>query len=160
MESETKENELMEFLKMLNDLTTSFPDILNNYFDENGLKNEYKYEKYYQLVLIDKTIKNNLEIIIDKFQDLKNEKDDEEIKQFILIVGDAIDKLLQECADFSLLFYTLTVDVMLVLSNTSSMDESILLTDAQNLVAKYYLFVEKIENYKTQITKFLNYYYD
>ena len=49
---------------------------------------------------------------------------------------------------------------MLSLSKTSAIDDSTLLTDAQNLVAKYYMFVEKIEDYKIQITKFSNYYYD
>ena len=160
MENKIEENQLIEFLKMLNDLTTSFPDILNNYFDENGLKKEYRNERYYQLVLIDKTIKNNLEVIADKFNILKNEQKDDEIKQFILIAWDSVDKLLKECADFSLLFYTLTIDVMLSLSKTSAIDDSTLLTDAQNLVAKYYMFVEKIEDYKIQITKFSNYYYD
>ena len=160
MENKIEENQLIEFLKMLNDLTTSFPDILNNYFDENGLKKEYRNERYYQLVLIDKTIKNNLEVIADKFNILKNEQKDDEIKQFILIAGDSVDKLLKECADFSLLFYTLTIDVMLSLSKTSAIDDSTLLTDAQNLVAKYYMFVGKIEDYKIQITKFSNYYYD
>ena len=160
MENKIEENQLIEFLKMLHDFTTSFPDILNNYFDENGLKKEYRHERYYQLVLIDKTIKNNLEVIADKFNILKNEQKDDEIKQFILIAGDSVDKLLKECADFSLLFYTLTIDVMLSLSKTSAIDDSTLLTDAQNLVAKYYMFVEKIEDYKIQITKFSNYYYD
>ena len=160
MENKIEENQLIEFLKMLNDLTTSFPDILNNYFDENGLKKEYRNERYYQLVLIDKTIKNNLEVIADKFNILKNEQKDDEIKQFILIAGDSVDKLLKECADFSLLFYTLTIDVMKKKKKTSAIDDSTLLTDAQNLVAKYYMFVEKIEDYKIQITKFSNYYYD
>lgn len=157
MELETKENELMEFLQMLNDLTTSFPDILNNYFDENGLKREYREEKYQEIVIIDTTIKNNLEIITNKFQDIKNENDNEKVKNFNLIVGNTIDKLLQECTDFSLLFYTLTVDVILV---KNGMNEDTLLIDASNLVKKYYMFVEKIKEYKNKITIFFNCYYN
>ena len=155
--SKVKEEQLMEFLKMVDDVVGSFPDIMNNYFDENGLKSEYRNEKYNEIVLIDKTLKNNLMVIGETKEGIKEETEDERIKDFYLIVGNELENLLQECADFSLLFYTLITDVMLC---KVGMSEEILLQDAQNLLRKYEMFVEKIKPFKSKITIFLDRYYD
>lgn len=155
--SKLKERQLMEFLKMVDDVVGSFPDIMNNYFDENGLKNEYKNEKYQELVMIDNSLKNNLIEIGETKEGIKEETEDDLIKSFYLIVGNALDALLQECTDFSLLFYTLINDVLLC---KVGMNEDILLQDTQNLLRKYNIFVEKIEPFKNEMTKFMNCYYD
>lgn len=155
--SNVKESQLMEFLKMVDDTVGSFPDIMNNYFDENGLKREFRDEKYNELVTIDKTIKNNLTVIGETKEAIKEESEDERIINFYLIVGEELEDLLKECVDFSILFYTLITDVLLC---KIGMNEDILLQDAQNLLKKYYIFVEKIEPFKNKISLFLNCYYD
>ncbi len=40
------------------------------------------------------------------------------------------------------------------------MNEDVLLQDAQNLLRKYYMFVEKIKPLKNKITIFINRYYE
>lgn len=155
--SEAKEKQLMEFLEMIADLVGTFPDIMNNYFDENGLKNEYKNEKYSELVIIDATLKNNLMKIGEIKGNMQKETEDERIKDFCLIVGNALENLLQECTDFSLLFYTLITDVLLC---KAGMDEETLLQDVQNLIRKYDMFVKKIGPFKSELKTFWGCYYD
>lgn len=155
--SKEKEQELLIFLKDFSDLFSSFPDILNNYFDEQGLKNEYKNEKYHEIVLINKTIKHNLEILSEANAKIKAEKEDERMVNFQLIVGSEVDNLLKECTDFSILFHTLVSDILLT---KIGMNDETLMEDARNMCKKYFMFVEKLEAFKEKLQLFLNCYYD
>ena len=155
--SKLKENQLMDFLKNVDEVVGSFQDIMNNYFDENGLKKEYRIEKYNELVVLDNNLKNKLISINETKEGIEEETEDERIKDFYLIVGKELDKLLKECTNFSILFYILITDVLLC---KVGMNEDVLLQDAQNLLRKYYMFVEKIKPLKNKITIFINRYYE
>ena len=154
--SKLKENQLMDFLKNVDEVVGSFPDIMNNYFDENGLKKEYRKNKYNELVALDNNLKNKLILINETKEGIEEETEDERIKDFYLIVGKELEELLKECTDFSILFYALITDVLLC---KVGMNEDVLLQDAQNLLRKYYMFVEKIKPFKDKITIFINRYY-
>ena len=146
-----------KFIKQLSELSGAIAYIMENYFDMTGVKKEYQKEKYSELVKIDEILKNKLETINPDFQELKEEKEFEKTVNFILIVGEEVENLMQECADFSILYYTLAVDIMLL---NSGMVQNPLPQDIKNLIQKYYMFVEKLDKYKDKLMTFLNCYYD
>lgn len=152
-----REQKLIKFIKQLSEITNAIAYIMENYFDMTGVKKEYQNEKYNELVVIDEILKNNLEAISPDFQELKEEKKFDKTVNFILIVGEEIEDLMQECADFSILFYTLVVDIML---SNSGMPQNPLPQDSKNLIQKYYMFVKKLDKYKNKLMTFLNCYYD
>lgn len=152
-----REQKLIRFIKKLSEITNAIAYIMENYFDMTGVKREYQIEKYSELVAIDEILKNKLEAISPDFQELKEEKEFDKTVNFILIVGEEIENLMQECADFSILYYTLVVDIMLL---NSGMPQNPLPQDIKNLIQKYYMFVEKLDKYKDKLMTFLNCYYD
>ena len=152
-----REQKLIKFIKALSEITGAIAYIMENYFDMTGVKREYQTEKYSELVAIDEILKNKLEAISPDFQELKEEKEFDKTVNFILVVGEEIENLMQECADFSILYYTLVVDIMLL---NSGMPQKPLPQDIKNLIQKYYMFVEKLDKYKDKLMTFLNCYYD
>lgn len=152
-----REQKLIKFIKALSEITGAIAYIMENYFDMTGVKREYQTEKYSELVAIDEILKNKLEAISPDFQELKEEKEFDKTVNFILVVGEEIENLMQECADFSILYYTLVVDIMLL---NSGMPQNPLPQDIKNLIQKYYMLVEKLDKYKDKLMTFLNCYYD
>ena len=152
-----REQKLIKCIKQLSETTNAIAYIMENYFDMTGVKKEYQTEKYNELVVIDEILKNNLEAINLDFQELKEEKEFGKTVNFILIVGEEVENLMQECSDFSILFYTLVVDIMLL---NSGMPQNLLPQDTKDIIQKYYTLVEKLDKYKDKLTTFLNCYYD
>lgn len=151
------EEKFKEFSIMINDLIVSSEGIMEKYFDKNGVKEEYKNEQYSELVLIDQLMKNNLEKIGEMKQELKEEKESKMITDYFLLVGDELEEFLKECADFSILFYTLVTDILLC---KTGMDESTLDTDVSNIARKYIMLVEELKNFKTRLQVYLKYEFD
>lgn len=151
------EEKFKEFSIMINDLIVSSEGIMEKYFDKNGVKEEYKNEQYSELVLNDQLMKNNLEKIGEMKQELKEEKESKMITDYFLLVGDELEEFLKECADFSILFYTLVTDILLC---KTGMDESTLDTDVSNIARKYIMLVEELKNFKTRLQVYLKYEFD
>lgn len=64
------------------------------------------------------------------------------IKEFYLIVGRELEELLKEIADFSIIFYNVTVDILLCKNGryTKQLEE-----DLRILIRKYLMYIEKSE---------------
>ena len=64
------------------------------------------------------------------------------IKEFYLIVGRELEELLKEIADFSIIFYNVTVDILLCKNgrHTKQLEE-----DLRILIRKYLMYIEKSE---------------
>lgn len=105
-------------------------------------------------ILVDQAIKHDLEKIGVKNDEFKKEKENKIIKEFYLIVGKALDELLKEVADFSLLYYTVTIDIVLC---KNGMQTKQLEEDLKLLIKKYLMFIEKVREFKNKLNIYKNY---
>lgn len=101
----------IDFINAIDDINQSIPTIIDFIVEGESLKTEYSEEEYSKLVLIDQAMKHDLEKIGIKNNEFKKEIENKIIKDFYLIVGEVLDELLKEIADFSLLYYTVIVDI-------------------------------------------------
>lgn len=152
-----EDQRIFEFIKCLSETIGMLLFIMDTFFDDNILKEEYKSEKYQDLVLADEVLKNKIESASSNLKALKEEKLYNKIIDFISITGNEVDNLLKECTDFSILYYTLTVDTLL---SNSGMSQNSLLQDIQYLVRKYNMSMEALTKYQQKVTIFINRYHD
>ena len=128
----------IDFINAIDDINQSIPTIIDFIVEEESLKTEYSEEEYSKLVLIDQAMKHDLEKIGIKNNEFKKEIENKIIKDFYLIVGEVLDELLKEIADFSLLYYTVIVDIDLCKKGMkkNQLEEDLRLLIRKNLINK------------------------
>ena len=99
-------------------------------------------------------MKHDLEKIGIKNNEFKKEIENKIIKDFYLIVGEVLDELLKEIADFSLLYYTFIVDIDLC---KKGMKKNQLEEDLRLLIRKNLIFIKKVKEFKNKLNIYKNY---
>lgn len=153
MEDDTTKS-FIDFIIEIDDINQSIPTIIDFLFENQKLKIEYSKDELSKLVLIDKAMKHNLETIGVKNSDFKSNKDNKIIKDFYMIVGSEFEKLLKEICDFSIIFYTITVDILLC---EVGMKKEQLEEDLNILMKKYLVYIEKLKDYTNKLNIYKNY---
>lgn len=69
-------------------------------------------------------------------------------------MGEVLDELLKEIADFSLLYYTVIVDIDLC---KKGMKKNQLEEDLRLLIRKYLMFIKKVKEFKNKLNIYKNY---
>lgn len=144
----------IDFINAIDDINQSIPTIIDFIVEEESLKTEYSEEEYSKLVLIDQAMKHDLEKIGIKNNEFKKEIENKIIKDFYLIVGEVLDELLKEIADFSLLYYTVIVDIDLC---KKGMKKNQLEEDLRLLIRKNLIFIKKVKEFKNKLNIYKNY---
>ena len=144
----------IDFINAIDDINQSIPTIIDFIVEEESLKTEYSEEEYSKLVLIDQAMKHDLEKIGIKNNEFKKEIENKIIKDFYLIVGEVLDELLKEIADFSLLYYTVIVDIDLC---KKGMKKNQLEEDLRLLIRKNLIFIKKVKEFKHKLNIYKNY---
>ena len=144
----------IDFINAIDDINQSIPTIIDFIVEEESLKTEYSEEEYSKLVLIDQAMKHDLEKIGIKNNEFKKEIENKIIKDFYLIVGEVLDELLKEIADFSLLYYTVIVDIDLC---KKRMKKNQLEEDLRLLIRKNLIFIKKVKEFKNKLNIYKNY---
>ena len=135
----------IDFINAIDDINQSIPTIIDFIVEGESLKTEYSEEEYSKLVLIDQVMKHDLEKIGIKNNEFKKEIENKIIKDFYLIVGEVLDELLKEIADFLLLYYTVIVDIDLC---KKGMKKNQLEEDLRLLIRKNLIFIKKVKEFK------------
>ena len=144
----------IDFINAIDDINQSIPTIIDFIVEEESLKTEYSEEDYSKLVLIDLAMKHDLEKIGIKNNEFKKEIENKIIKDFYLIVGEVLDELLKEIADFSLLYYTVIVDIDLC---KKGMKKNQLEEDLRLFIRKNLIFIKKVKEFKNKLNIYKNY---
>lgn len=144
----------IDFINAIDDINQSIPTIIDFIVEGESLKTEYSEEEYSKLVLIDQAMKHDLEKIGIKNNEFKKEIENKIIKDFYLIVGEVLDELLKEIADFSLLYYTFIVDIDLC---KKGMKKNQLEEDLRLLIRKNLIFIKKVKEFKNKLNIYKNY---
>lgn len=144
----------IDFINAIDDINQSIPTIIDFIVEGESLKTEYSEEEYSKLVLIDQAMKHDLEKIGIKNNEFKKEIENKIIKDFYLIVGEVLDELLKEIADFSLLYYTVIVDIDLC---KKGMKKNQLEEDLRLLIRKNLIFIKKVKEFKNKLNIYKNY---
>ena len=151
---EDKTKSFIDFINEIDDINQSIPAIIDFIVEGENLKTEYSEEEYSRLVLVDRSMKHNLEIIGVKNNEFKTEEQNKVIKEFYLIVGRELEELLKEIADFSIIFYTVTIDILLC---KNGMETKQLEEDLRILIRKYLMYIEKVNEFKNKLNIYKNY---
>ena len=144
----------IDFINAIDDINQSIPTIIDFIVEGESLKTEYSEEEYSKLVLIDQVMKHDLEKIGIKNNEFKKEIENKIIKDFYLIVGEVLDELLKEIADFLLLYYTVIVDIDLC---KKGMKKNQLEEDLRLLIRKNLIFIKKVKEFKNKLNIYKNY---
>ena len=144
----------IDFINAIDDINQSIPTIIDFIVEEESLKTEYSEEEYSKLVLIDQAMKHDLEKIGIKNNEFKKEIETKIIKDFYLIVGEVLDELLIDIAVFSLLYYTVIVDIDLC---KKGMKKNQLEEDLRLLIRKNLIFIKKVKEFKNKLNIYKNY---